>query len=642
MFNKFLIKATPEQIISLFPEEIENVLHRSDRYLQKQISFTHPKDMEQCTTEVLFTGDWEHVPFSDIEWCYVLNRHRFIEELALAYFITKEEKYYNGFRDYLIDWIVQNPNPKARPSTTWRRIETGIRIIHWTKAIELVSYHRKIDNEDLELIKNSLLKHGEYLITTKNAHSHTSNWGAIEFRGLAVLGAFYPCETTKGWVDLAKEHLINMLHQTTLSDGVHWECSPTYHYEVNASYLTLMLVCKHLGIQLEDNVQKEIQKMSTVNALWQKPNFNQPQWGDSDDTDNRDVISLAAWIFKDSKLKSRAYPQLDLENYLLLGEVENQKYKEIDCENFPLASSYLKEGGLLCLRDSWGEDSLYLSFNSKKYVATHGHDDLLHVSFYAKQKDYLIDCGRYTYMKERQEFAFSKGHNTIIINGRENSLYREKWSNVEAYFLQGEWQHQNGIDWAYSHNLAYMDDGIVITRNLIKFNSHSFLILDSILGNKDKTIELKFNTPCKIQQENEHFKLDDLNFVPDPNVQCSLQKAWYSPHYNEKIESDQLLLKMSANTDTTIASLFSFDKVRWEYIPIFNRAKEEIPSDIATGLRIFIGKEEFVVIYRLRQDISKGTGNHGPFMLFEGGYYIPSKIVLKKEKDTYKELIMIN
>ena len=620
-----------------YAQEIQELRVQMDRYVEHKIAFVHPKDMERCAQEVEFKGDWEAIPFGDPEWIWVLNRHRFIEELARVYYLTNDVKYLNSMVDYLEDWIDKNPDSNNRNMTSWRRIDTGIRLCRWIKALELVNF--RVPASLIEKIKKSYLEQGTYLAQSVSGFSQTSNWGVLEFHGLFHLSLCYNHDLSEKWLELSKNFLINSIETQVLPDGNHWECSPMYHNEVCLCYLNFVATCKRHQIELPQQFKDRVHQMALCNVIWQKPDYTQPLWGDSDATDVRDINTLAAYLFSDSTLKNRGFEECDFENYFLFGEQGNKAYQAIlSCE--PEFKSYhLEDSGFLCLRDSWKEDSSFLTFNTKKFGAGHNHDDLLHVSYYARQKDYLIDCGRYTYVEseERKNLKSSFGHNTIILNNQENSKYINSWENgKEALSIPGEYKNQEGMDWAYAHNLSYLHEKSFITRNLIRLDSQNFLLVDSIMGEVEKNIELKFNTPCDIQKTGGNYLFDDLLFIPDPRMNVQIKEAYYSLNYNEKSPGKQSVCTVNTNKNIALISGFSFDEMKISAIDLYTRLDRPIPQDQAIAWRINVKDQEYILLYRLGSEI----GNSTRFIKFqENEYFIYAKTLLKKEASGYRKII---
>lgn len=71
----------------------------ADEVVEQTFLFRFPWDMERSRIPVTFEEeiDWRHVPDKDVEWAYMLNRHRYWVALGQAYTITGKEDYARAF-----------------------------------------------------------------------------------------------------------------------------------------------------------------------------------------------------------------------------------------------------------------------------------------------------------------------------------------------------------------------------------------------------------------------------------------------------------------------------------------------------------------------------------------------------------------
>lgn len=628
----FLSIDNTNNLNNIYQDEINSLLAKADQYCLKKITFTHPWDMEICTQEVLFEGQWDLNPFGDPEWTWMLNRHRFIEELACAYFLTRNEKYFYAFQEFIVHWIHHNSIPEKCLKSSWRRIDTGIRIVHWIRAIEYLQVCPLFTQELQDKIISSLYQQGTFLSENITNVSITSNWGILEFHGLFQLSLFYSFKESKQWLDLSLNILSQALKIQILDDGVQWERSPMYHNEVLHCYLMVLLTAKKQDISLDSVFYDKIHSMAMANVKWQKPNNKQVCWGDSDNTDLRSINTLSAYLFQDFYLKSQALETLDLELYLLLGEEGNHYYHKLAMQTPPFTSWFFKETGFLVIRNSWEKDSNFWTLNSKNFGGGHAHSDLLNITFYAREQDYLIDGGRLTYTEssEREMLKSSYGHNTIIINNLESTQYKNSWSNrTEASYINGDWIESNGIGWGMAYNSSYLRQGVLITRNLITFPCDSFLVLDIVQGQGEKTIELKFNSPHDITVHDNVWNLKDLHWIPDPSVEMTIQEAFYSLHYNQKNTSKQVIQKIKSEETTSIYNFFTFNTGKVELLNLVDRKNKPIALQDAFGLKITIDNDEYILLYK----IAPNAQHSGFFLIWDNLFFMYSKVLLKKEKD---------
>lgn len=610
-------------------EEHQKLIQKAELYLHNQIFFTHEWDMERCDTPYQFTGDWEVNPFGDPEWAWMLNRCRFIEELGLAYYTSQDPRYAYHAINLISDWIDFNDNPHQRTKSSWRRIDTGIRIVHWLKTIELIK--DLCDKAFLQKLRSSLHQHGSFLVEGFSNTSLTSNWGVMEFYGLLCLSLAYDFSESAEWQKLALRVLHSTAHAQVFTDGVQWEQSPLYHNGVLHCYLHVFYLSQKFSIELSESFQKKIYHMCLANVYWQKPNGHQPLWGDSDDTSLGNLLSVAATLFQDGIFKKQEHLNLEHSYYL-----SSDLFEGLTPSLPQNASRDFPDGGFLVLKDHWEQNSSYLSLVTKNFGGGHSHNDLLHVSYYAHQKDYLIDCGRLTYTEssEREYLKSSEGHNAIVINHRENTNYKDSWSTqAEARFITGDWRHYQGIDWAYSHDISSLDQGVIVTRNLIKFHDCGFLLLDCIQCSSPTTVTVRFNTPTHLSQNKDYWSFDNLFLYSNRNG--IIQEGFYSYHYNQKLPCYKLIQEFPCDHNTIIANLFSFSKQSSlsPFEPI-DRKGRKVSSDKAQGFRFVINEEEYLCFYKIEPSAS----NSGFFLEWEGSFYLSPRVLLKKEGYEWKEI----
>lgn len=456
-----------------YPDDVKEIIKVADEVCNKYFLFRYEWDMEKTSIPYQFKGDidWKVIPFKDPEWCYMLNRHRYWMDLGKAYFLTGNEKYARVWVDQVSDWIRKNPvEDKTLHGLTWRRIEAGIRCENWIKSWELMKYSPAVTPEFLEMFLNSLYQHAEFINSAYSDFSKTSNWGILEYHGLFNTALFLSeFKNSDTWKNDALRKLEMCADIQMLPDGVQWEQSPMYHNEVLHCLMNVVLLGDLNHIEIPELIRKKVHRMAWVNVEWQKPNYNQPLIGDSDDSDLRGLLTLATWIYKDGGLKSRAHEKLDFLNYFVLGAKGNSDYMAVTPKNPDFLSVYQPFSGDVFMRNSWGEDASYLQFHVQRIGDGHAHDDLLHISLFANGRDYLVDGGRYTYTetKERKLLKSSESHNGVGVDGEPNSIYSNTWGNSFNARSKYVYTHfSKSFDYAESTNEGYqrLADPVSVTR----------------------------------------------------------------------------------------------------------------------------------------------------------------------------------
>lgn len=108
-----------------------SIVSRADDVMRGVFYFTKPWDMERCATPFELPAnpyeiDWCVVNNDDEEWCFMLNRMDYLEDLAAAFLVTGDVEYARHALDLVLAWVAAHPAIEPRLST--RTLDTGIRL----------------------------------------------------------------------------------------------------------------------------------------------------------------------------------------------------------------------------------------------------------------------------------------------------------------------------------------------------------------------------------------------------------------------------------------------------------------------------------------------------------------------------------
>ena len=118
-----------------------NELHSVDKAANNLIKnifiFDDAWDMEKCLEPVQFIEeiDWQYSN-NDNEWKFMLNRHHYLIKLMQAYWVNRDKKYYDKCEALLYSWMTSESEAKGRENSSWRTIDTGIRLKNWVRLFE--------------------------------------------------------------------------------------------------------------------------------------------------------------------------------------------------------------------------------------------------------------------------------------------------------------------------------------------------------------------------------------------------------------------------------------------------------------------------------------------------------------------------
>ena len=223
------------------PEEADALLCQAGQLLAHTFYFQDKWDMEPCPTPyTLEPGQWLHSPNGDPEWIFMLNRHDVLVKLWQAAQLTGEGKYLDSLRDYLLDWVDQNPITLQGTDAT-RTIDTGIRCMNWCALLLPLLAQGVLDDSQARRLLACMAEQFENMRARYIGKYTLSNWGVLQTTaicaGYAWFGPFLPA----GLEDWAWDELEQELELQILEDGAHWEQSAMYHVEVVNTCTKLLL-----------------------------------------------------------------------------------------------------------------------------------------------------------------------------------------------------------------------------------------------------------------------------------------------------------------------------------------------------------------------------------------------------------------
>ena len=568
------------------PKEVAHILCVADDIVDQRFLFDLRWDMEQTQVPVVFEGaiDWLHQPGDDCEWVFAFNRMRFWICLGQAYAITKDEKYALSFASQLCDWIQRVKRTDPLCAKAWRSIEAGLRMEYWSKAFLYFQGSESITEEVVDAFLFSVQDHAEFLLSVWDSYHLMSNWGVLENHGLFIASMILPeSEQTKRYRKKALARLEQEIRIQVYDDGVQWEQSPMYHNEVAHDFLDVVILARRNAIKLPLMWEEKVHAMCLASLAWQKSDGCEPCNGDSDDIDQRDIITKAAYLFSDGRLKAKGYPHFDFDTIWDLGYGASLAYDKL---------SVIQETGLLKVLEESGNayvnsEGMYLHFHCGTLGAGHGHSDILHVDLYANGEDVLVDAGRYTYVpkKERYEFKDCTAHNTTTVDHQNFTVCKDSWEcsklsepvNFKAVekdcyvFLQGG-------------HLGYMNQGVFVNRKVVVLQPDLVLLCDEFYAKDFHSYQqyLHFNSSGRVK--NSHFSSEknevQIVVLSQNEVKQQCKKTRLSRHYNELEDNETLVQEIHAEGFCSLFTLVSLNKqgayaeATMVKVPVFSNFKK--------------------------------------------------------------------
>jgi hypothetical protein len=323
---------------------------------------------------------------------YSLNSWEPLTILIPAFEYSGREDIYRLTVDFVADWLetIQKPlleKPAAAIANivggsktgAWYDMAAGLRIYRLAYVLDLVALVEPERKDLLDLLRHGLEFHHKLLCEDKYFAAR-SNHGLYQALGQLAAARRFETRLRHGdYVRLAEKRLEKILESHFFPSGVHKEHSPSYHYMVMGS-ITGALVD---GVIKSPALVQLITRMEHALSWMLQPNMHLPTIGDSD----------PRWL---SQSLVRAERLTDESLRYLLSD------GQIGAFDPATVAAYYDAGyafARMCAPEL--EPTLanysFLAQHAGFHSMVHKHADHLSFTWYDRQRDILIDPGRYAY-----------------------------------------------------------------------------------------------------------------------------------------------------------------------------------------------------------------------------------------------------
>jgi hypothetical protein len=333
--------------------------------------------------------------------------------------------------------------------------------------------------------------------------------------------------------------------------------------------------------------------------------------GDSDDIDQRDLLTIGAYLFNDGILKYGAYPKMDFDSIWTLGYDAAMEYEKIAAIMPKETSKGLENSGNYYSRSDWTPSAAFIHFHCGTLGAGHGHADKLHIDIFYNGEDILLDPGRYTYVPgdSRYWYKMPYAHNTTAVDGTDLYECVDSWqcNNLSRPVGQKFVQHEDGYVYMEGGHLGYMAQGVYVSRRVIHINPDIILLCDAFYAPKDRQRTYRqyfqFNNrgkvtsmgnTCTYKSEKNQARIVLLS---ENDIETRLLPGKISRHYNLEEEAIRLQTRMDATGFAGIFTAIALDNANSD--ELFTIKKEIVHSNFKG---IIFDHEDIEVV-----TITKGT-----------------------------------
>ena len=449
----------------------------------------------------------------DINWIlageetHVLSRFAYFNDLGLAYWKTGDAKYATDFAYILHDWIANNPAPTdlsavTKPNTTWRTLETGIRVTEWCNDMQLFMDAPQFDAQAKYEMSKSLMEHARYLCEW-TPKFRGGNWQVIEATGLATAGIMLPeARAAKAWRERGLLRLTEHMEQDILPDGGHSELTPSYHQWVMQQYANTAQLAKINGIAAAGLTARHEKMYQWLLSLSQPDSIVPPIGDTHDPLDIRDDMATGALMYHRPDFKFLGAKSGPASWVWLFGADAFDQYQQMPSKKPDFTSVLLADSKYAIMRNGWNANDPYFLFNAAPTSFGHAHADKLDVLAYAGRA-LIVDPGIYSYGEplSTSYFREPQAHNGVMIDGK--GVERSRDATTFGRLLA--WQSTGAADFAAGDvNFG----GFHVQRSVAFVKPGYAVVVDYVTGapddNSEHEISRRFHFPigAEIEQGN--------------------------------------------------------------------------------------------------------------------------------------------
>jgi Heparinase II/III-like protein/Heparinase II/III N-terminus len=367
------------------------------------------------------------------------SRHHHLVILARAYRASGERRYAEAVAEQLDSWLKDNPFPTGM---NWRSgLELGVRLVNWVWALDLIRESGVISGELEERILEAVYLHCWENARKYSQASSANNHLVGEAAGVYVACAYFDqMPNAQRWRDQAREIVERELQLQSHADGCTREQAIGYQMFVLEFYVACGLAGRWRKEEFPAAYWQRVEKMMEFLGLLREGGDCLPFFGDYDDgyvldlgreaRDPRDLLALGAVLFgrKDFKtwaggLREPVRWHLGAAGAEAFARLPAMPTRNLPSLAFTDSGHYLLQSGPAGSTDAISVhfDCAELGFGA---IAAHGHADALGFALRAFGTDVIVDPGTYdyyTYRPWRDYFRTTRAHNTVEIDGLDQS-----------------------------------------------------------------------------------------------------------------------------------------------------------------------------------------------------------------------------
>ena len=377
----------------------------------------------------------------DCKFVWEPNRHHQFVVLARAYRASGERRFAEAVVEQWDSWMAQCP---FGIGMNWRsHLELGIRLINWVWAFDLIREANVLDQADETRWLQSCQAHIWEIARSYSRGSSAGNHRVGEAAGVYIATSYLSgLRGARAWRDEAHDMLEDEILRQTFDDGGPREQALGYHLFVLQFFLVCGLVGRRTGDEFSATYWERLERMLGFVAELAAGGDALPVFGDCDDgyvldlgagrPDAQALLTLGATVFAERDFGLAARGDAEMARWLPLTPQADDAALRVTSPARLRSTAFEHTGYYLLQSGTDGEaDRISVVFDCGALglvpLAGHGHADALSFTLRAFGRDVLVDPGTYdyfTYPEWRRYFRGTSAHNTIMIDGENQSELR--------------------------------------------------------------------------------------------------------------------------------------------------------------------------------------------------------------------------
>ena len=592
----------------------DSLLARAERIAEHRLDFFSLKD-KHLGDPIIWNRDHERAQDTPMTYCGFLdyrdvkeagdcklvwepNRHHQLVVLGRAYRLSGDMRFANAVAEQLDSWLRQNPYGAGM---NWRSgLELGTRLINWVWALDLIAESGAIDDQLRHRILDCVARHIWEIDRKYSYGSSAGNHLIGEAAGVFVAASYFAnLKEAACWRARSREILCREILSQTFPDGGTLEQAIGYHFFALQFFVVAGITARATGQDMPESYWSRLEKMFEFLGVLSEGGDKLPMFGDCDDGyvldlghdphNIRQWLSVGAALYRRADFKAWAGGYAEPVEWLLgkagresLTAIPEPLSKTITSRAFEDSGYYLLQYGE---SDSTGRISVVFDCGplGKGTLAGHGHADALSFTLRAFGRDVLVDPGTYDYFsypKWREYFRSTRAHNTIVIDGQDQSemLGLFLWGRrAEARCLSWEPTEVGGKVVGEHDGYTHLEDPVTHRRTLeLDGRNCRLTIRDDIIACAKHEMQVFFHLaehcvvnpagenryvidvgPGTITIELDHrLKVEEFKGSEDPIC------GWVSRGYHQKQTSTTLVGRCVSEGNTSVVCRIDIGKLK--------------------------------------------------------------------------------